>query len=102
MHGDNLQYSTWKKPDFVEQLDLLVRKVGTYAGLSGADLNRYVDEKMGGYIAHVMRHSYRNGERKLFRDYSKLLRGRSGLGRRMRLASFIGSKTGWCPRGLIQ
>jgi glycosyltransferase involved in cell wall biosynthesis len=97
LHQDNYQFSTWRRRDFLQQLEEIESLVTQYSGLSGAAASEAFRRRMNAHCAHMLRWSGHSGQAGLCRTVARAMRGRPYLRRRIRLAALVAALLNWYP-----
>jgi glycosyltransferase involved in cell wall biosynthesis len=93
-HESNHQFETWRRPEFLRQLQELESQVRAYAGVPEAATAYWANERWSGHLMHMFRHSRRIGDRRLVRKSARELRERGNVGMRVRARAYIAAVLG--------
>jgi glycosyltransferase involved in cell wall biosynthesis len=91
LHDSNHQVSTWRKADFVTQLEEIQRLVVSYAGARGAAAESLVRQRVDSSVEYVYREACRRGDQMLVRQYAQLLRHPPQPGNRTQFMNLLAS-----------
>jgi hypothetical protein len=91
LHDRNFQFETWRRPDFLDRLREVERRVGEHSGLPPEAAAHWLERRWDGHMTHMLRNGLRLGDRGLTRLAARELRGRRAVGRRLRLRAHLTS-----------
>jgi glycosyltransferase involved in cell wall biosynthesis len=94
LHDRNFQFETWRRPDFLDRLREVERRVGEHSGLPPEAAAHWLERRWDGHMTHMLRNGLRLGDRGLTRLAARELRGRRAVGRRLRLRAHVAALTG--------
>lgn len=79
LHDSNYQVRTWKKADFVAQLEEIYRLVASYAQMEGSTAELLVQQRLTESLEYVLKEACRRHDDALIRQYKPLLEKRRYL-----------------------
>jgi glycosyltransferase involved in cell wall biosynthesis len=100
LHGQNYEYKTWGKPDFLSQLEEIEKCLIEYSGMSDERALGYFQNKMNNYIRYIMDNSYKSEDKSLLRKFSLEVKKRKYLRKKVRLSAYFASTFNWFPNFL--
>jgi glycosyltransferase involved in cell wall biosynthesis len=96
-HANNYAIATWRKPDFLEQLEQVETAAVSYAGLDMATADQIVSGRLIRGLFHMLTTARRAKDRDTIKSTSRELRRRGDFGKRWRIALYLGEHLGWYP-----
>jgi glycosyltransferase involved in cell wall biosynthesis len=104
LHDDNIQIRTWRKPDFLTELERVERASIAHANLDPAAATEEFNRRLRRDVSHMVITSRRNRQWRQVRRFAKVLLG-AEYGQRIsprgRVGLTIGATFGWYPRRLF-
>ncbi len=97
LHDDNAEYATWRAPNFLERFEQVQRIVIQHAGLTGQQAVDAFRHRIVMNLEYMLKNAARTRDAALFRHICQQARGRSYLGRRIRLKLHMSRWTGQPP-----
>jgi glycosyltransferase involved in cell wall biosynthesis len=108
LHDTNYEFSTWRKADFLAQLEALKRAIARHAGLiEDAAMEKWIDDRIREDLLYILDHAARLNDKALVRKTAaEFGRYRSGLSRLQKAMLYLAARTGirhrLTPSGLFR
>jgi len=95
LHDTNFEFSTWRKPDFLAQLEALKRAIARHAGLADAATEKWIDDRIREDLLYILDQAARLDDKPLVRKIAaEFHRYRTGLTRQQRIMISLAARTG--------
>jgi glycosyltransferase involved in cell wall biosynthesis len=98
LHGENYEYKTWGKIDFLTQLEEIEKCLIEYAGIEGKEALEYFHNKMNAYVGYIMDNAYKSEDKFLLRKFCSEAKKRKYLNKRNLRSARIASILNWHPK----
>jgi len=96
-HGQNYEYKTWCKEDFLDQLEEIELLTIKYSNLPSGMVSDLFKYRMNRHINHMFRLAIRADNKILLRQIGKSVKGRSYLSKKNHIKAQISSTLNWLP-----
>jgi glycosyltransferase involved in cell wall biosynthesis len=97
LHGQNYEYKTWGKPDFLTQLEEIEKCLIQYGGITEDKASEYFENKMNNYVKYIIDNSSKSEDKSLLRRFSSEAKRKKYLRKKFLLFTNIASVFNWFP-----
>jgi glycosyltransferase involved in cell wall biosynthesis len=97
LHGQNYEYKTWSKPDFLLQLEQIEEHIMAYSGLTEDKAFEYFFHKMNAYVRYMLNTSSKAEDKTLLRKVGSMIKSRPYLTKKNRIAAHFATILNWVP-----
>lgn len=97
LHGQNYEYKTWSKPDFMTQLEEIEELIITYSGLTGEKASEYFRSKMNQYITYMLQTSSKSEDKTLLRKIGLMVKNKPYIGKKNYVTAHFAAFFNWLP-----
>jgi glycosyltransferase involved in cell wall biosynthesis len=95
LHDTNFEFSTWRKADFLAQLEALKRAIAHHAGLADDAAEKWIDNRIREDLLYILDQAARLDDKALVRKIAaEFGRFRTGLSRQQRIMIALAARTG--------
>jgi glycosyltransferase involved in cell wall biosynthesis len=97
LHGENYEYKTWGKPDFLTQMEQIEEKIIAYSGLSEDNASNYFRNKMNGYVDYMLKNAFKANDNNLVRKIGISSKNKTYLRKKIRIIAHVAAFLNWVP-----